>query len=720
MNKIDKFGFISVLITIALLNIYIGSNIKDPIWCVQLFTSIVSVIYIILKKKNKEKNVIIKSKIDIGVLIFMISIAIPFIAKTYVSLSGTVNMILKYWSIYGIYIITRNTIKEKQQIEIVLKTFIISSIVPLIFGINKFFDLKLLDHIINYLGLVRLNEDRFISTFGYANTCALYFAVIACLTIYIYKTEKSKIRYFYLVYLIICCITILLTESKGVIGLLGLICLIAIIIGIKNKKISKKWIIAGICAIILFLIYFFIAIQIPKDLIITEKNKTCVVREFEPNTKYKLDLNIETNTDKQYDSCKIVIVEITRYLSEKELAKFSFSNYNGWKSIEIETDNIASHIEIRVLNPTKQIINIKGFKINDKQSILEYKIIPVEIVRIFKNFNFRYTSVFQRFDYWKDGIKIVKDNWVFGAGGNAWRNLYGQVQDYLYYAKESHCYLIELIISYGIIGFLSYIFIIIVTMKNGVKLFKNKLFLSIFIGFLMIIIHNVIDFDMSFWLILSMFLILVAIINKDDKKIEKNLDVFDFILLPIFSIVIIANLCGFITSNSEIEKNLASVNIAPWIFEYKYNEIIYMENNNINTVEKLEKIKNVLQNEPYNCQNELYEILGNTLEKIDDENVKNEYVNFIVDFLQKHKPERIRDSVGIKNRADAIVKIYEKSGVKTENSKKLLKIVIDEYQKTANNILEYEKNTESKTISKMRFEIYVNIYEKAVKLYEEE
>ena len=53
MKKIDKFGFISILITIVLLNIYIGSNIKSPIWIIQIFMSFVSIIYIILKKMSK-------------------------------------------------------------------------------------------------------------------------------------------------------------------------------------------------------------------------------------------------------------------------------------------------------------------------------------------------------------------------------------------------------------------------------------------------------------------------------------------------------------------------------------------------------------------------------------------------------------------------------------------------------------------------------------------
>ena len=99
--------------------------------------------------------------------------------------------------------------------------------------------------------------------------------------------------------------------------------------------------------------------------------------------------------------------------------------------------------------------------------------------------------------------------------------------------------------------------------------------------------------------------------------------------------------------------------------------------------------------------------------------VKKQYVDFMIYFLQKYKVERIHDSVILKNRTDAIIQIYEKSGLKTDEAKKLLKIVIDEYEKTAKGILEYEKNMSSKTISKMRFEIYISSYEKALELYEE-
>lgn len=121
---IDKIGFITILLTIVLLNVCIGSNIMNPIWIIQILVSVITLLFIIIKKIQKGKNIILKGKIDIAVLIFMISTAIPYIARTYASLEGTINFILKYWTIYSFYILVRNTIKETKDIIIVIKTLI--------------------------------------------------------------------------------------------------------------------------------------------------------------------------------------------------------------------------------------------------------------------------------------------------------------------------------------------------------------------------------------------------------------------------------------------------------------------------------------------------------------------------------------------------------------------------------------------------------------------
>ena len=475
MKKLEKVAYVVILITIVLLNIFIGSNIKDPIWFLQALVTIFTLIYLIAKKIKKQKNLIINGKIDIAVLIFMISIFLPLIFNTYISEEGTINFILKYWSVYCFYILIRNNINTKEKVNGIIKTLIISSIIPIIFGFDKLLKLNIFESFLNLINAVKIEDTRMISTFGYANTLAAYLGLTTSLAIGRFlNTDKKSYKIIYALYIILASVTIILTQSKFVLALIALIILIFIIKGIKDKKISKKWIIVGSSLIVMFFIYFFIAINISKPLQIG-KEKNCVIRGIDKNQTYNLEFDIEAKTNKTYDTFDIFVVEVTRYFSEKTIGKLSFSEFSGTKNINVETSNIVDHIEIRFENSLEQELTINDFRINGNKYILEYKIIPDEIVRVFTTFNFKNSSVWQRADYWNDSLKIIKENPVLGAGGNTWRNLYGQNQDYLYYAKECHSYILEVWMSFGIIGLISYLFLLAIFIKTFLNLNKENL-----------------------------------------------------------------------------------------------------------------------------------------------------------------------------------------------------------------------------------------------------
>ena len=465
---IDKIGFIIIILTIVLLNIFIGANIKQPIWIIQTIISIFTLIYLVINMLNKKTNIIIKGKIDIAVIIFMISTIVPLLFKQQVSLEGTCNFILKYWSVFGMYILVRNIVKDEKKIKIIINTVIVSSIIPIIIGYDKFLKFNIIEPILDFINSVKIEEPRMISIFGYANTFAAYLSLTISLAIAQFlNSEKKTKKILYSSYIILAAITILLTRSKAVIALLIIIILIFTIKGIKNKTISIRYIFVGIVALISFAIYFFFAIQIDKPLEITEENKTCVIRKIESNKEYNFTFNINAKVKNEYNTFEIIIVEVNRYFSEKAIGRIGFSTFNGIKNVSVETNDEIDHIEIRIKNQGKEKLTINELKINGSKYILEYKIIPEKLVRMFTTFNFKNSSVWQRVDYWKDGLDILKDKWLIGAGGNTWRMLYGQKQDYLYYAKEAHSYLLEVWMSFGLIGLLSYLSIIIISIKNG-------------------------------------------------------------------------------------------------------------------------------------------------------------------------------------------------------------------------------------------------------------
>lgn len=473
-KKIDNIGLMIIILTIVLLNIFIGSNIKQPIWIIQTIVSIFSLCYIVIKKVKKEKNVIIKGKIDIVVLLFMIAIVIPYIAKTYVSLEGCCNFILKYWAVYGMYLLVRNIIVDDKKVKILLNTIVLSSLIPIIFGFDKL-TVNFLEPFYQLINAVAIEDTRMISTFGYANTFAVYLVLTASIAIANFlNTENKKVKMLYICYIIVTAITILLTQSKATFALMAITIFIFIIKGIKDKKITKKWMIAGVCFVILFFVYFFVAIQIDKPLKIVGEEKTCVIRGVEPNTQYQFELDMNAQTSKSYDTFEIMVVEVTRHFSERYLGRLSFSTFEGIRTLNFQTSEYVDHIEIRIANPLKQQLTINSLKINDTPYIIEYKIIPDELVRVFTTFNFKNSSVWQRADYWKAGLEIIKDNWLLGAGGNSWRMQYGQTQDYLYYAKEAHSYPLEVWMSFGLLGIVSYIGILGITGYHTIKRLKKR------------------------------------------------------------------------------------------------------------------------------------------------------------------------------------------------------------------------------------------------------
>ena len=737
MKILEKITYKIILIVIVVLNICIGSNIKEPIWIIQMFVSVLTIIYVIVRKiKNKNESIIIKGKVDIVVLLFMIATTLPLLFKTYVSQEGCINFILKYWSIYGFYILIRNEVDSKEKINGIVKTLIISSLIPILFGYDKFFKLNIFEPFLDFINAVKIEDTRMISTFGYANTFAAYLGVTTALAIGEFlNVDKIYKKVLYGIYIVISSITILLTQSKFVLALIALIIFIFIIKGIKDKKISKRWIIGGIIFIIMFFVYFFIAINISKPLEIGEE-KNCVIRGIEKNTKYNLEFDIEGITDKEYNVFEINVVEITRYLSEKTIGSISFSNFSGTKQINVEADENTDHIEIRFKNPLEQEFIINDFRINGEKYILEYKIIPDALVRIFTTFNFKNSSVWQRADYWMDGLDIIKDNWLIGAGGNAWRMLYGQNQDYLYYAKESHSYILEVWMSFGLLGIISYLFIIAIIIKSGIELInKNKenkkeykMYLSILIGMSIIIIHSIMDFDMSYLIIKMIFYMFLAIINKDEKNIKLKKQFIDYIIIFMFLIVAVGNSLGFISSLVEDETGLKSNKIAPWVSRYKYNKIVYLENNNLQSEDKINYIKEFIKEEPYLYQNIMYEIMGNTIiEIMNNNNIDKELKNieFLKESFKNIKIERRYDISAIQRRADIIMDISEKLLDKSkeldndklkEEAYDLLDILVVEYDENSKAFLEYDKNQEGKTISNMRYQSYTASYEKAKRM----
>ena len=110
---LDTIGMIIISLAILVFSLIIGANEKDLRILAISIMLFIAIAYLIVRKIILKQKIVIKNKMDIFVLLFMCSTLLPCIFKTYCTFQGTVEFILKYFFVYSIYLVVRNTVDSK-------------------------------------------------------------------------------------------------------------------------------------------------------------------------------------------------------------------------------------------------------------------------------------------------------------------------------------------------------------------------------------------------------------------------------------------------------------------------------------------------------------------------------------------------------------------------------------------------------------------------------
>lgn len=131
-------------------------------------------------------------------------------------------------------------------------------------------------------------------------------------------------------------------------------------------------------------------------------------------------------------------------------------------------------------------------------------ILPQNISTRLENINFKQHSVLERLTFYKDGMKVVKDYPVLGAGGGAWASLYQKYQNNPYTSLQAHNFYVQYLIEVGILGFLIFmgfvLFIFYKYIRGYIKADeegKDSYFLYMILT-LSILLHSILDFNMTY------------------------------------------------------------------------------------------------------------------------------------------------------------------------------------------------------------------------------
>lgn len=495
-----------------------------------------------------KKEKIPLNKIDIMIYILALSSIIPLLFKSYVSLSGTVDIIVKYICILNLYSIIKIECKKNPQYtKIIINTIIISILVLCLIGIDEMYAnyLEGFKKIIHYKS-IKYDEKRLGSLFAYPNTMAIMCVAGIFLSLgQIWQTKKVRNKIIYIAIAIIMLITMLLTYSRMVyiLFIMASIVFLFLLAQKYKKKIKFKNIIIGTTIIVIGILYLIIGLQI-SDKIVISKEYQKILYTVNPNQEYKFCFEVETNgTSKEDDIFEIRVTEKNRYFDTIETTKIEFGTYKGKKEIQITTKEQTAVIYLNISKKEEASnFTVKEASINGEKLILKYKILPTSMVQKIEGISIKNKSFWERAIFIKDGIIEIKDNWLLGQGGKAWETIQQKVQSYNYYAKEMHSFPLKIFLENGIIGFLAYIGLAIYILEKLIKETKKEevdiSIISTILALLVISVHSLFDFDMSFFYVAFIVSTIIALISsKEEKEIVGNNIVYILMIVSsIFSI----------------------------------------------------------------------------------------------------------------------------------------------------------------------------------------
>jgi hypothetical protein len=533
------------------------------------------------------------------------------------------------------------------------------------------------------------------------------------------KIQNSKSKIIKIVYVAYICLgTYIVYISLSRAPLLLFVASIFVYVSvcsIQKFKINKKRLIVAmtiILTIVVVAVVYIVNIGLvyskPKE--VNKKEWSSELKyNFNAGEKYTLELDINT-TDYEYDEndkIQITIFEKNKYTKTYTLNKKVIHLSDEKKYINFIPKEDILYLKIQIKTNFDKTYVINKCYINGEEYIIKYKYLPSKIARAITSFGLKDDSVVQRLQFYNDCIKIAKNHFIIGNGGNTWKTLSKTVQDYPYSVKESHSYFFELLISYGVVGLALFLLIVIFIYVKLIKLLvknkeKQKEKLAIMVGLGLLLLHSLFfDFNMSFLVILATVFEYFAILIYDDKSkcILKLSKYADYIVGAILAIVLITLVKADIAKYGNLEiKTKAQLCQYNTNYQYSYAQTL-IKNDEL----ALDELQSIMKKDAYFNQNEIYELYWNQLlqkkDTLTDEQFK-KYAEFGIKQFKNVKPDAPKYLSQILKRANIMKNIVSDLSQSSENA--TYQNVKDEIK----NIMQSEYETNSENIENTS--IYIN------------
>jgi O-antigen ligase/tetratricopeptide (TPR) repeat protein len=343
-----------------------------------------------------------------------------------------------------------------------------SGFVIVIFGLlNLFGNLHAPDAV-----MMTVDGIRLASVFQYPNTYAAYLTALLLSVLLIVSSAKSPVyKLLHSVMLVPIFISFLLTLSRGGLIVFPLIVLIVLFL----IPISKQ--IATLINIAITTVISFVSIQFIYD------------SSYQLQNSFSMDQSLK-------NWALLLLLSMINGVICYYCGNFVEKLVNRKSKL--------SNLKIYVL-PVVLILFTLVASVVIRFVIIDF--LPDNLKNRIESVDLKQVSVVERFSFFKDALKIASDYPLTGAGGGGWKLLYEQYQETPYVSNQIHSYYFQTLVEVGFLGVILIAILFLVFfykyLKNYVR-FNRKVAdvlpsrLIFFIFPLSILVHSLIDFDMSF------------------------------------------------------------------------------------------------------------------------------------------------------------------------------------------------------------------------------
>ncbi|MEC0229581.1 O-antigen ligase family protein [Paenibacillus alba] len=463
------------------------SDFETPIYSSLLWTSIVlfflAIGYYFIYRLKDQKDLfhIFVLLIPCSYLLSLIHAASKYMATN----SLYIHILYAVFFLLSVYL-TQNEIGN----SIIKAIFISSGYVVVLFGllywlgngalgdrlVGWFATMADVNNNKTYLNVVMTdsNGSRLTSVFQYANSYAAYLIALCLIALfYIVKSRKWYTILPHALMVVPMLVSFWLTLSRGALVLLPVTVLVVMLFLSIHRQV-------------MFLIQ--IGFALVATLIILQKitNIGIDVHQHSIYSQTASGWLVLFLTSLVYT----VIATILQMYFSPILEK-TFSRFSSRKYITILLPACA--IVVVVIGAIL-LIGDTGFK----------NILPENVKTRLENINLQQHSVLERGTFYKDAIKLWKDYPWIGAGGGAWAALYEKYQNNPYSSRQDHSFLLQYLNETGLVGLVILLFFLLSVYYFYIRGYlsdssdrKDANFLY-FIFSISILIHSMIDFDLSY------------------------------------------------------------------------------------------------------------------------------------------------------------------------------------------------------------------------------